>query len=60
MSNNERERAIKHIEAAAGSVQQLQPEVPSVAGSLGAGTDEWYGKTIYLTGEVSYIGEDRD
>lgn len=39
--SNEGQCTDEHVEAAAGTVQQLRAEVSSSSGSLGEGTDEW-------------------
>lgn len=50
----------EYIETSAGAIQQLQSEVPSAPGRLGETAVEWFGAVCTITGEVEYIGEDRD
>lgn len=48
---NEREGQSEHIEATAGTVRQLQSDIPSVTGTMGTRSVEWYGKVFELTNE---------
>ncbi len=47
-------RTTEHAEAAAGSEQQLQPEVSSVARSMGARTDEYWDGIRKLVEETKW------